>query len=532
MSNLYVSEAELRPYTYYLRRCTSLWYVVLRGDAWSSAPSNTHLVLGSGASTTDFAEFDAYTGNVTNVTDAGFSTGRAFKINYPSVSATYTNTFTWNTFGSFDNASLQFKFKFDATPAVSAQFLVMNDCRLWLDTAKKLELQDGGAGAVVGPTVLTANTVYQVEINRTKSGTTYLRINETDECNDTGSGTAISSCIFGATSKTNAPNCNIYIGDIAFTAHNDTPAWWNTTVPVYGTVDAAGTYNDAVGIGDATNKYLNVDDYAASDGDTTYNGLFLGAAAKTQTHGLVDGTFAATIKGVTFYMLARGEVAGERALKFLIRDNGIDYTTSYGWGTNAYTLAFVGYDHCPNGDALTQARINAMEMGFQVAAGTSTSYTTNTQPTADGSDTQWTGNPNGTPNKFTNVDAGLTSPDDTDYIEDSTLNDVQAFTYVVAGPDAIYQVILYGRVKGDGSSKITPYVKIGANYYYGTEMTPTTSFASNCSVTWTTNPDTSAQWTLAEINAARFGFKVTSIGAPPAGPSIVGWKTLLGVGQS
>jgi hypothetical protein len=83
--------------------------------------------------------------------------------------------------------------------------------------------------------------------------------------------------------------------------------------------------------------------------------------------------------------------------------------------------------------------------------------------------------------------------------------DISNFTEAYSSIDSV--TIYYKERVQDWvqSSADEAYIKIGGNYYYGTQQYRDTTFTLR-SYTWNTNPSTGSAWTAADINSAEFGY--------------------------
>jgi len=104
--------------------------------------------------------------------------------------------------------------------------------------------------------------------------------------------------------------------------------------------------------------------------------------------------------------------------------------------------------------------------------------------------------------------------DDTTYIHTATagLVDTETFSNTGLPAGSIYglQIGLYARKTDSGLRQIAPVVRAGGTDYVGTNKEP--SFASYAYLIqlYETNPATAAAWTIADVNAAEFGIKLTT----------------------
>ena len=517
-------------------RNTSCFYVIAQGDAWTNAPSNVNTVLASGAETTDLSEFTSGGAQVTNQSTTVKTGSRAFRMQYDNDLVNPAACgLTWSQGISGANFAAHFQLRIATIPTnynITLFSTVGSATKLELLTTGALKLTE--SGNATGATILAINTWYQIEISRTKSGTTYLRINESAETNVSADANNVTGFTFGgAVVKDQNPNADIYMDDLAAWYGSDTAPWFNTTnCNLYGTVNAAGTHNDATGVGDTTNKFNNVDDYASHDSDTTYNRIGATTATQKQTHSLADPGALTNPKGITFYIILRAEHTNQQndEVYVLVVQSGTDYTKQLGSLAASYFVGYSGYDHLPAGGALTQSDIDGLEMGIKVdqfTIGTNGNNGLNVS-TSDGTDSDFTGVPLGSPNKYQNIDS---MTDDTDYNEDNVLGHRQAHKLgSFSDNDPVWMSVgVRFRLRTTVSGfKYKPYVKSGVTRSYATEETPVTSFGITNYYYFHTDPATGIAWTTTGLQNAEFGIEITEV--PAAGEVSIGYKTLLGIG--
>lgn len=93
---------------------------------------------------------------------------------------------------------------------------------------------------------------------------------------------------------------------------------------------------------------------------------------------------------------------------------------------------------------------------------------------------------------------------DSTYIQTGTANEddifgFSAFTIPSNSTGISVTVHVIAKRAARGTNNITPRLRVNANNYSGTGCTAGPSYG-DCSYTWTTNPNTSAAWTVADIN--------------------------------
>ncbi len=117
----------------------------------------------------------------------------------------------------------------------------------------------------------------------------------------------------------------------------------------------------------------------------------------------------------------------------------------------------------------------------------------------------------GSGNNWDKVDDPYTSPDDSStYIYNTSTHvhyDLYGMTNVVPSANDIVGIRLYYRIQGGGggSGTVVPMVKVNGTIYYGTlQVAPSGSWTTYYSE-WQINPDTSAPWTEADVDALEAG---------------------------
>lgn len=133
-------------------------------------------------------------------------------------------------------------------------------------------------------------------------------------------------------------------------------------------------------------------------------------------------------------------------------------------------------------------------------------------PDADGSTTQWT------PSASTNVscidDAIRAYNDDTDYISEATTDEINLASHATisaTNASVIHFAALFALARSDGAGdKIALVVKSGATTDAGADLaligTTSTAYRFRKKI-WTVDPDTTAAWTVANLNSAEWGVK-------------------------
>jgi hypothetical protein len=101
---------------------------------------------------------------------------------------------------------------------------------------------------------------------------------------------------------------------------------------------------------------------------------------------------------------------------------------------------------------------------------------------------------------------------DSSYISSNTLNDISRFTYPAVTGSSVLAVIVwvFGRKDDGGLRTIQASIKSGGTVgTSGTDVALGTNYQSNM-LQSLTDPNTGAAWTLAAVNAAEFGIKITN----------------------
>lgn len=343
-------------------------------------------VYGLGAETSEDTEFDLYFQNATVASDQVKSGSYSFKADYNLIwndpQWDLACGFALENLPTYQNIAVHFQFRFDVAPAVEAIICLDNTANasarnfhLKLTADRKLKLTSN-AGAFTGTTVLSTATWYQIELRLEKvgDGKIYLRINESDELDQTVYNLDSTAFTWGRTEKDYTgtdPAFVAWFDDIVLWIATDSeyPPWLNTCNVHYRTVDAAGTYNDYIAVGSGS-KWLNVDDYATSDGNTTRNRSGTAGTTRRQTHNLANATPSGTLKGFTLFGLHKTDTdaPGEKSrYHFLLRDSGSDFEVDFATNpTTSYSNERVGYEKMPGGSDISVADVNALEVGSKI----------------------------------------------------------------------------------------------------------------------------------------------------------------------
>jgi hypothetical protein len=131
-------------------------------------------------------------------------------------------------------------------------------------------------------------------------------------------------------------------------------------------------------------------------------------------------------------------------------------------------------------------------------------------PDGDGAHTQWTPD-SGSPH-FSRVNEA-TPDDDTSYVADGTVGDRDSYTFgslaSLLGTVFGVQTNVYARKDDVGTRQICAVTRPTTVDHDGATKTLSTSYQCFSEIS-PTNPDTSAAWTISDIDAAEFGVKVVA----------------------
>jgi hypothetical protein len=103
--------------------------------------------------------------------------------------------------------------------------------------------------------------------------------------------------------------------------------------------------------------------------------------------------------------------------------------------------------------------------------------------------------------------------EDTDYVSSSTPGDKDTYTYgnLPSASGNVKAVVVHARTRKDdgGTRSIRGLAKSGTTLGEGSDLAVGTDYAY-LSTVFHTNPDTGLPWAIAEVNAAKFGVKVSA----------------------
>lgn len=510
--------------------------------------STTAKVYCCGAETNEKTEFNTYGANV-SIDSTNPKTGsRSYKLDFVE-NGQCRMAWTSATVPTFRSFSTHQQWRFNAEPGANTELDLWStgNYALRLINGKKLKLLSGG-NTSTGATVLAVDTYYRIEVRADiiATATLFLYINGVQELSLTSQAPAnITSFIFGGNTPAGKAGGVVFLMDdlvlwlSADITGDERPPIINVTTPDYRTVNAAGSYNDFAGVGDVTNKFNNVDEVpaAVNDGDTMYNHDGLWNVTRRQSHNFVDKTVGGTLKGFTAYDLVRTlrstsyEPADSRGI--FVTDSAIDYAgTSTTIATGAsYGPAIVGFQDRPGGTTLTNAALNAMNVGSSVTINTRIDVeldppffvtfnkaTLRKYPTADSTveDGVWSQTGGTAGSAFTAVDDTST----TDYISHNVAAVKQGFKF--ANPnitDGVIVGVLFqiraGPTGDTGTNTVRCYYKGTDSNFYFTEASVDLDGTTGMRLfdEFDTNPQTGANWANADISSGEWGIEIVTINA-------------------
>lgn len=130
-------------------------------------------------------------------------------------------------------------------------------------------------------------------------------------------------------------------------------------------------------------------------------------------------------------------------------------------------------------------------------------------PSGAGATTAWTASSG---NNYECVDEA-TPNSDTDYVSSSTADQIDTYAFgnlaTTAGAVKGVQVSAFARKDDAGSRNIALVARPGSTDRAGDTQALSDSYTYYSQI-WETNPDTSAVWTISEVNASEFGVKLVS----------------------
>lgn len=134
-------------------------------------------------------------------------------------------------------------------------------------------------------------------------------------------------------------------------------------------------------------------------------------------------------------------------------------------------------------------------------------------PTSDGAHTDFTPDSGSAHYSRVNENSGTYPDGDTSYVSDATVGDRDSYGFgnltAVAGTVYALQTCMYARKDDAGTRQLAAVARPGSTDRDGATVTMSVSYTDFTEIR-ETNPDTSAAWTISEINASEFGVKVVA----------------------
>ena len=134
------------------------------------------------------------------------------------------------------------------------------------------------------------------------------------------------------------------------------------------------------------------------------------------------------------------------------------------------------------------------------------------RPTAPGANQAWV--VVGVPTHWQAVDDGDSPDDDVTYITTAAAGatDTQEYSNTGLPSGTIFglQIDLYVRKTDSGLRSVAPIVRHGGVDFAGTPQNPSFASYTYLMQLYMTNPGTAAPWTIADVNAAEYGIRVTT----------------------
>lgn len=455
---------------------------------------------------------------------------------------------------TFRKQAVALVFKYSATPTADVCLVQFCNKKIYISTNNKIKIDTTESSMAA----MTPGTTYRLElIGEYDSGgpvatgvTARVDGGTTVNVNGLTAHGALVMSLFDSLSKVVGPNLTIQVDDIVWWASTTTTKyapWLNSqTCQTIRRPIANGYYNSFTGIGDTTNKYLNVDD-TTSDGATTLNNGGEVGVTENQTFTTTNvASYANTLRGFCFKMVS-GLSKGQDTTgwyKTMVRDNSVDYTAGDSYANlsvgNYNAGDWIGYAGRPDGSALDATVLNAMEGGYQTTITVSSinaGYTsaefncTSDGATYDGAFTQ-TGGTAGS--AYTCVNEG-TSNDPTDYISSAAAGNKQGFGFTFnISPltnigDTIYKLTLYSQPRTNAAAGTAATFKVGCriggvDYDCDTAKTAALLTSGFDEVNdqeymkWSgsfNNPATGLRWLKSDIEGAEWYLKHQTDGSGP-----------------
>lgn len=468
-------------------------------------------------------------------------------ITYPSgASVTWTLSASLNGFlapSGFSSRkfSAAFPFKFTANPSNHVGITQIGGTWFYLSSNRKIML----GSTETSDAALSANTVYWLNIivdrdwNFAGSGAFLARVYDSTfttllQSLTVNTNLTPSLTFFGETQlkATVGPATTLHIGSgmILYDDSASIKAPWvrNPTLQTFRVPTANGSNNDATGVSEATNKYLNVDENPNSA--TDYNHMGQIGVTEKQTFQYNTATYGgATVRAfaITQFRKLSGGQTVTGATKSLFVHSSTDYEINENASTQA-NATVRGGDKMPNGDSISETHLDNLRAGFSTNL-SDTVYNSGQNfvgaPITDSTYNDFTTSGGGA-NRYAEVDDGAVT-DNTNYIIGTTNGQKQGFTFnfnptpAVLG-DTIYKVVF--RVTGRTNSSTTGTfcrmgVRISGNNY------TTSNFLVDASTTaWSEdvvefvvsgshlNPATGNRWTVSDITGSIWFVEIVTMG--------------------
>lgn len=436
--------------------------------------------------------------------------------------------------GTFRKSSTAFPFKFTANPANHAALGVINSLSFYISSARKIRYN----GVDSSDTALTANTVYWLNMicdkdwNALGSGAILFRVYNT-------SGTLLQSLTANVANPSptfsqfgevqlkaqNGPATTMHIGS-GVVLYDTSPSvkapWWG--LPAFEAIRVAqsvGTENDAIGVSEATNKHLNVDEDPGSG--TDYN--HMGEIGVTDKQTLLYGTdtYSDTILAYSVQQkrkLSAGQTISGDIRNLLVHDS-VEYELNES-PSSVVAVTVRGGDKMPDGDTITESNLDALRAGFRTNL-TDQTYNSGQDnvslPVSDGA-TYDEFTPSTGTDKFAVVDETSGAPNDSDYLTSGTSGQRQGFgmnwnpTPADIG-DTIWRIRVRVRARnfstGSGSF-IRVFAIIDSVYYETSSILAGGSISSWSDMSFeiafngsNVNPETGLRFTPSDITSAEWG---------------------------
>jgi hypothetical protein len=270
-----------------------------------------------------------------------------------------------------------FGIKFNTAPSSSSAFVYTyntsgtEEIRIYITTSGTIQVRR--VSTILGTTVGTVSTgawnhmVLKV-FQDNATGTVELWLNGTKELDLTSQDTlasvaSIATFQFAAVSASVPMEVDdFYFGDTTGTDMTDEQG--DCQIEML-TPDANGTTNNFTA-SPAVSNYLNVDDGATPDDDTTYNHSSTATHKELYTCSNIVGNVD-TIHAVQVRAYARKEDAGNRLINLICRNSTTEVDSGQKGLTTTYGYKSHIYENDPDGGGnWTEADVNAIEVGLEI----------------------------------------------------------------------------------------------------------------------------------------------------------------------